>query len=625
MLAVSLLTSNSVFALYCDTDTNEAHINAGRAEKSGWIDAVAIGSGDRLGYAFFGSSTLQESPAGFFSVVDAETCDNLSSNDPAPYAEAKPVDIPDLMVLEGRYGVAMAGGHFLEASLADPSGYPRDKVVNSSDTITIPYGATVEYAFLYYGGAFGLAGGDFTPDNLESAEDTARNGIQFRIDNDSRQGPFDPVVNQPVGQTVYGSQALTGAVFEPSYGTLTGTKTTYWSNRLDITNYLRGKSGAVKIAVDAPEELDINVNRDGTKGIDHGGNPAGPTVYNSCFNSANWGLVVIYKDDNETPKQLTLKDGKIIQAWDYEFIHSGEWQRPMVTFYHHAPTREGTRFYVLAQEGKPAGDNLPSSPTCTCGCGGTYDLVNEDPGLIPDTPSNFFTKIHKDPVNVIGDSMHRDSTNGPWKLTSIMGVTQPKHGNDWTLFQNGTRFTEFPNLYEGEETSADGKEPYTAENTPDMDYDVYGGHPWDDRGEVTYHAWGNNLSAVEVAPLASRLEMGATETSFYFKGDQKDVFKPQTKVMVRFLMLSVPLEGSVIEPECMEARSALNTHVNEGRAWSDTQTTGESCFWGFCWGGTTTTTYYAEGSNETLGTSGTSEVILHSSDNQVWYSGSCAD
>jgi hypothetical protein len=137
--------------------------------------------------------------------------------------------------------------------------------------------------------------------------------------------------------------------------------------------------------------------------------------------------------------------------------------------------------------------------------------------------------------------MHRDKTNGPWYIANgalAQGVT----GNDWTLFQSGPVYTEFPNLYEGQSApAADGKMSSTDENNPDASKDTYGGHPWAGRGTVTYHAHANACTVVEVALDPSAIAPGETSSYLYFKGDQKDVFKPQAVVSVKWILFETPM------------------------------------------------------------------------------------
>ena len=63
--------------------------------------------------------------------------------------------------------------------------------------------------------------------------------------------------------------------------------------------------------------------------------------------------------------------------------------------------------------------------------------------------------------------------------------------------------------------------------------------------------------------------------------------------------------------QCDSFSATLSAHETAGRAYSESETTGETCWGTFCWGGTTTTTYFAQGSNEELGTLGTTSVTLY--------------
>ncbi len=61
---------------------------------------------------------------------------------------------------------------------------------------------------------------------------------------------------------------------------------------------------------------------------------------------------------------------------------------------------------------------------------------------------------------------------------------------------------------------------------------------------------------------------------------------------------------------CESFNTSLDQHVAEGRAYTATETTGETCWGTWCWGGTTTTTYYGIGSDENLGTIGSTIATL---------------
>jgi hypothetical protein len=81
----------------------------------------------------------------------------------------------------------------------------------------------------------------------------------------------------------------------------------------------------------------------------------------------------------------------------------------------------------------------------------------------------------------------------------------------------------------------------TDENNPDASKDTYAGHPWGGRGTVTYHAHANACTVVEVALDPSAIAPGETSSYLYLKGDQKDVFKPQAVVSVKWILFETPL------------------------------------------------------------------------------------
>ncbi len=68
-------------------------------------------------------------------------------------------------------------------------------------------------------------------------------------------------------------------------------------------------------------------------------------------------------------------------------------------------------------------------------------------------------------------------------------------------------------------------------------------------------------------------------------------------------------------PACQEFTDSVANHEAAGRAYSQTETTGETCYGTFCWGGTTTTVWYAQGSDQNLGTNGSASVTLKTSAN----------
>ena len=77
------------------------------------------------------------------------------------------------------------------------------------------------------------------------------------------------------------------------------------------------------------------------------------------------------------------------------------------------------------------------------------------------------------------------------------------------------------------------------------------------------------------------------------------------------LNLAAALEYISDEPsECDSFSTSLSTHKTAGRAYTETETSGGTCWGTFCWGQTTTTTYYAQGSDEELGNLASTTVTL---------------
>ena len=75
-------------------------------------------------------------------------------------------------------------------------------------------------------------------------------------------------------------------------------------------------------------------------------------------------------------------------------------------------------------------------------------------------------------------------------------------------------------------------------------------------------------------------------------------------------------------PACQEYTDTAVNHETAGRAYSETKTEGETCWGTFCYGGTTVTTWYAQGSNENLGDNGNATITLRTSENG-YITGNC--
>lgn len=74
---------------------------------------------------------------------------------------------------------------------------------------------------------------------------------------------------------------------------------------------------------------------------------------------------------------------------------------------------------------------------------------------------------------------------------------------------------------------------------------------------------------------------------------------------------------------CEEFSATNSEHETAGRAYSATETTGQTCYGTFCFGGTTTTTWFAQGSDDNLGTSGSTVTVLNESATGVFAQGAC--
>ncbi|HEU5433401.1 MAG TPA: hypothetical protein VFU81_17180, partial [Thermomicrobiales bacterium] len=159
---------------------------------SGWGGWAGSGGGGAGGNGGGGSGGAGGNGGGDMGVVVPRGMpyDNASES---VHSLAKVLD------LQGSYGVALAGGQLIASDASGGSSFPRTTPVSSSGTIDIPAGATVKYAFLWYGGAIFMkpgdngATGDYTADiggTLDSLSDIQANGITFSLGS-TKYGPFD--------------------------------------------------------------------------------------------------------------------------------------------------------------------------------------------------------------------------------------------------------------------------------------------------------------------------------------------------------------------------------------------------------------------------------------------------
>jgi poly(hydroxyalkanoate) depolymerase family esterase len=501
------------------------------------------------------------------------------------FKHSKEVSMPeDLFNLTGKYGVTLAGGTFLHGSGTDNRTFPRETIVPTTDTLNIPAGATIKYALLYYGGLIGVKGqyrecddcplkplpteirwnqaagtnydfkGDYTSDGLDNEDDVRNNKITFNIDGQNF-GPYGPeTASQPPGQSEIGhvSKIDWENLAKIHQGTLQGTAFTIWSNRIDITGLLKGKTGTVKFSVNPPDKLDVNVNAAGQTG----GNIIGSTDVNKCLDSGSWAVVVVYEDPAGENKNIVMKDKLFLRASDYSWHLYGEHGRRH-TKINHAPIQQGAKLYLYSMMGHEAGMPVPTSPLCSCGCAGSYYLDNA-----VGTRIDFYSDIADDVIK--DDLVHSDKTNGPWYIHPYNG-SGPKaiRGNDYTRVISGGKVAEFPNLYEGKGTAnfparyaGDGKQTIVNEDqwttggdagkdtsNPNSIMEKYGGHDWSGQGLITYHAADNSIALLEMELDSSKITVGQTETWISIKANQKQVLKPMDRIALRFVMFETPLYG----------------------------------------------------------------------------------
>lgn len=75
---------------------------------------------------------------------------------------------------------------------------------------------------------------------------------------------------------------------------------------------------------------------------------------------------------------------------------------------------------------------------------------------------------------------------------------------------------------------------------------------------------------------------------------------------------------------CTKYTSTNLEHESAGRAYTKTETTGGYCWGSFCWGQEQTTTWYAKGSNNSMGTSGEDETTLSKKEDGYYSVGNCS-
>ncbi len=84
-------------------------------------------------------------------------------------------------------------------------------------------------------------------------------------------------------------------------------------------------------------------------------------------------------------------------------------------------------------------------------------------------------------------------------------------------------------------------------------------------------------------------------------------------------IIPVLLQGE----QCEEYTAANSEHEAAGRAYSETTIEGQTCWGTYCYGGTEVTRWYAIGSDDDLGTSGSTETTLNSQSEGIYDAGAC--
>ena len=126
---------------------------------------------------------------------------------------------------------------------------------------------------------------------------------------------------------------------------------------------------------------------------------------------------------------------------------------------------------------------------------------------------------------------------------------------------------------------------------------------------------GTSMATPHVAGVAALMKAEAPQLSAY---DIKSLIMNSAEITVQqtglvrsngILNAKQALQ-SVRGGNCPSFTATNSQHETEGRAYTETTTEGGTCWGTFCWGGTTVTTWYAQGSGENLGTSGATQVTL---------------
>ncbi len=333
-----LLAASQSFALYCGSDTNQNHINAGRAELMYGITVYTNGSNEYIGLS--GDTVmLQETSAGYFQKTTQ--CSGGGEEQPetggvvvhenlgAVAAQNTENTLKKVAEFSGKnYHVAVAGSDLVEDTghdmQADKLSLPRTVWVN------IPENAVVEAAYVnYYGSAF-LTDEANAEDNTDDTVSGSELGIDTVADIENNE------INITVGNNDLGpltpSSAAVGEKSEsipswwemfPSAGTLEDSKIVMWNNRLDLTANFTGLTGSIPVTVTRLQRADFT----GASGsaMESGFVPSGANdngaIANDCLANASYSVIVVYYLPQGEDKTISIYDG-IAWGWNNDFATS---------------------------------------------------------------------------------------------------------------------------------------------------------------------------------------------------------------------------------------------------------------------------------------------------------------
>ena len=336
-----LLAASQSFALYCGSDTNQNHINAGRATLMYSITVYTNGSNEYIGLS--GDTVmLQETSAGYFQKTTS--CPTGGGEEEQPTSGGTVVHenignvaaqnaentLKKVAEFSGKnYHVAVAGSDLVEDiggdMQADKLSLPRTVYVD------IPQGATVEAAYVnYYGSAF-------VTDEANAKDDTddTISGSELGIDSiaDIENNEIDIEIAGTEYAALTPSSAQVGEKSEsipswwkmfPSAGTLQNSKIVMWNNRLDLTSQFQGLTGNIPVKVNRLQRADFTGASKSAMGYamapPSGRNDNG-VIANDCLANASYSVIVVYSMPTGEDKTISIYDG-IAWGWNNDFATS---------------------------------------------------------------------------------------------------------------------------------------------------------------------------------------------------------------------------------------------------------------------------------------------------------------